>query len=144
MKTTILFIFFAAVLFPAPARAEGSGIIPSTGPGSVTSRAAARAARGCPKGQDACSESSRQKSEFLSAVETAQKKPSRPAKEQKTVSPKPVEASVLDSSAAATAQGGAAPAQGGFSRPAWLLIVGGGLAALYFYLKEGKRRGRSK
>jgi hypothetical protein len=144
MKITILFLVLAAVLSPVQARAEGSGIIRSTGAGKVASRAAARAASGCTKGQDACYDQSKQKSDFLSAVETARKNTPRSATGQKAVPAKLVEAPVLASSATAPVQSSEAPAQGGFSRPAWLLLVLGGLAALYYYLKDGKHRGRSK
>lgn len=122
MKTIIFFLFLAAALFPATALA----------------------ASGCPRGQDSCSDPVKKKSGFLSDVEAAQKKPPPASAVKKTVSSKPGGVPVLNSSAAAAAQGSAAPAQGGFSRPAWLLLVAGGLAVLYQYLKDGKRRGRKK
>jgi len=134
MKTAILFVVFTAVCFPAAALAES----------------------GCPKGQETCSASSKSSSDFLKAVEDIRKATSaaivkaperadlRDAKGQKTVSPNPTTTPVPDYSASAEIQESAAPAPKGLSRPAWLLLVGGGLAALYYYLKDGKRRGNKK
>jgi len=139
MKTTMLFLFFTAALLPASARAED----------------------GCPNGQESCPASARKNSGFLKAVEAAQKAHSPAAAEQKAVPAKPPETPVsvadgatgprppeADSVTAyqdtAAAQKSAESAQGGPSKPAWLLLVGGGLAALYYYLKEGKRKGRKK
>jgi hypothetical protein len=119
MKITILFLFFTAALLPASALG------------------------GCPKGREACPASAKKTSGFLKTVEAAQKAPSPAAAEQKAVPAKPPETPVSVADAAAAPKSPES-AQGGPSKSAWLLLVGGGLAALYYYLKEGKRKGRKK
>ena len=94
----------------------------------------ASALGGCPDGREACSASAKKTSGFLKAVEAAQKASSPAAEEQKPAPSEP----------AAETQKSGENAQGGHSGPAWLLLAGGGLAALYYYLKEGKRRGRKR
>ena len=120
MKTTMLFLFFTAALLPTAARSEG----------------------GC-SGREACAASAKKTSGFLKTVEAAQKAPSPAAAEQKAVPAKPPETPVSVADAAAAPKSPES-AQGGPSKSAWLLLVGGGLAALYYYLKEGKRKGRKK
>lgn len=120
MKITILFLFFTTALFPASALG------------------------GCPMGREACPASAKKTSGFLKAVAAAQKAPFPAAAEQKAVPAKPPETPVSAYQNTAAAQKSPESAQGGPSRPAWFLLAGGGLAALYYYLKEGKRKGRKK
>ena len=120
-RRSILFLFFTAALLPASALG------------------------GCPDGREACSASAKKTSGFLKAVEAAQKAPSPAAMEQKAVPAKPPETPVSASSLdTAAAEKSPESAQGGPSKPAWLLLAGGGLAALYYYLKEGKYKRRKK
>jgi hypothetical protein len=128
MKITVLFLFFTAALLPASARSEG----------------------GCLKGQEACSASHKKSSSFLEAVETAGKgigKGKVTATSSSNLPPnssgRPAKAVMAGTSTFPTPLT-AVGEQGGLSEPAWLLLVGGGLAALYYYLKEGNRKGRKK
>ena len=52
-------------------------------------------------------------------------------------------APVVSSSAAAAPESGPAP-DGELSNPAWLVLVAGGFAGLYFYLRGGIKRRRRK
>lgn len=52
-------------------------------------------------------------------------------------------APAVSSSAAAAPEGGPAP-DGRLSSPAWLVLVAGGFAGLYFYLRGGIKRRRRK
>jgi Tfp pilus assembly protein FimV len=99
----------------------------------------------CPKNSDACSGGSKSSSPFLAAslaapaateakaaVKTA---PAAPAKA-------PVQAAAVQVSSAPAAIPPAVPAKS--SSPAWLFVVGGGLAGLYFYLAGGSKNGKRK
>ena len=133
MKIIILFLLFTSALLPACAL------------------------DGCPEGQETCSASAKNTSAFLKTVEAAKKNHSPAAAAQKAVPVNPDKVtdgaggqrppkadSFTAFSVSAATQKSAENAQGGTSQPAWLLLVGGGLAALYYYLKEGKRKGRKK
>jgi len=133
MKTIIFSALLTAFIFPHFSLAE----------------------EGCAKGQDACSASAPKASGFLQAVEAAQKKPVKAAAAPKAVPSKSVKPPVqADGDASALEQPGDAippepvqtpgTTQEKPSKPAWLLLAGGGLIGLYYYLKEGKRKGRKK
>jgi nucleoid-associated protein YgaU len=122
MKTVTLCLFFWAVLSPAAAPADP----------------------GCAEGQDSCAGTAKPKSGFLGAVEDAQKKPALAPAGKNAGFAAPAESAVSASTAAAPGQEAGGRARGGSSNPAWLLLVGGGLAALFYYLKDVKRSGRKK
>jgi hypothetical protein len=103
----------------------------------------------CAKSADACSSGNKKMSAFLaaSAAEPAPAvEPAAPVKKTAVKKPvlvkKEIPAAVAVSSAPAPAA--QQPADNGISSPAWLLLVGGGLAGLYFYLGAGARKGRRK
>jgi len=104
--------------------------------------AAAKASDDCSKSSDACRKPVKTVSPFMAEVQKAEKVleikqgKSRPA-ELKT--PAPVEASSAPASGAGAA---AAEKKDVFSKPAWLLAVSALLAGLYYFLKEGKKRGK--
>lgn len=100
----------------------------------------------CPKNSDACSGGAKSSSPFLAASLAAPAKaeakpvtvkaaPAAPAKA-------PVQAAVVQVSSGNAAPPPAAPAKS--SSPAWLFVVGGGLAGLYFYLSRGSGKGKRK
>lgn len=100
----------------------------------------------CPKNSDACSGGAKSSSPFLAASLAAPAKaeakpaavkaaPAAPAKS-------PVQAAAVQASSAPAATQPVVP--GGPSSPAWLLLVGGGLAGLYFYLSGGQRKAKRK
>lgn len=105
----------------------------------------------CAKNADACSSGNKKMSAFLaaSAAEPApEAKPAAPVKKvpgKKTAAAKKdLPAEVAASSAPVPAPAAPRPAVGGISSPAWLLLVGGGLAGLYFYLGAGAGKRRKK
>ncbi|MBI5743431.1 MAG: hypothetical protein HY952_02665 [Elusimicrobia bacterium] len=105
----------------------------------------------CAKSADACSSGNKKMSAFLAASATEPApavKPAAPVKKAAVKKPvlvkKELPAAVAVSSAPAPAPAAPQPADNGISSPAWLLLVGGGLAGLYFYLGAGARKGRGK
>lgn len=99
----------------------------------------------CPKNSDACSGGAKSSSPFLAASLAAPAKaeakaavktaPAAPAKP-------PVQAAAVQVSSAPAAVPPAVPVKS--SSPAWLFVVGGGLAGLYFYLAGGSKKGKRK
>lgn len=105
----------------------------------------------CSKSGDACKEPAKA-SPFMAEVRKAGKQPElkqgRPLapelkqgrSRQPELKPAPVETSSAAVSAAAPAESPAGKET--LSKPAWLLLVFALLAGLYYYLKEGKKRGK--
>lgn len=123
--------------------------------------APARAAEDCSKSADACRQTIKKVSPFMAEVKKVEKvlelkqgmpkdpelKQGRPhspeLKQGKSKDPELKPAPVATPSAPAS---GAAPEnqaeQKTLSKPAWLLVMFTLLAGLYFYLREGKKRGK--
>lgn len=101
----------------------------------------------CPKNSDACSGGAKSSSPFLAAslgaaVSEAKAAPVKPA--PAAVKAKaPAQAPAVQVSSV-TAADTSAPAAGKVSSPAWLFLVAGGLAGLYFYLAGLPRKGKRK
>ncbi len=115
-------------------------------------------AQDCAKSQDACSGGPRRSSPFL-AASLSEVLPAPPvagakraslreaARAAKAAAPadSPSPASpVAVSSAAGASEGAGARRAEPLSSPAWLLFIGAGLSALYFYLAGARRKGRRK
>ncbi|MBI4802766.1 MAG: hypothetical protein HY796_09625 [Elusimicrobia bacterium] len=97
----------------------------------------------CSKSADACKPSVKIVSPFMAGVKKAEKGPELKQGRPRQAELKP--AAVKTSSAPAV---GAAPSPEGagkkdaLSKPGWLLAVFALLAGLYYFLKEGKKRGK--
>jgi len=87
----------------------------------------------CGKNSDACSDRTKTRSPFLSAVAAAEKKDPSAAQ-----AGKPPPAAVPD--AATEVRKGQEPPARVFSDPAWLVFGVGLVAGLYYYLNGGKKR----
>jgi len=100
----------------------------------------------CPKNSDACSGGARSSSPFLAAslgaaVSEAKAAPVKTAPAAAKAAPAQAPAVQVSS---VTAADTSAPAAGKVSSPAWLFLVAGGLAGLYFYLAGLPRKGKRK
>ncbi|MBU2574660.1 MAG: hypothetical protein KKH28_11350 [Elusimicrobia bacterium] len=96
----------------------------------------------CSKSADACKPSAKTVSPFMTEVKKAEE-----ALETKQGRPRQAELKPAAVEAASAPAAGAPPAAGGekkdaLSKPAWLLAMFALLAGLYYFLKEGKRRGK--
>lgn len=99
----------------------------------------------CAKNADSCAAGTRTLSPFVEASRAENTAaPAAPApvkKAQAVLKQAPVLA--VSTSAAPVPEGGPAP-DGKLSSPAWLILVAGGFAGLYFYLRGGIKRRRRK
>lgn len=100
-------------------------------------------AEDCAKSSDACSAGSKSSSPFLAASAQPAKTAAAPVVPAKKTAPvaQPAVPARTDSAAdviPAPEKEGA----GKLSSPLWLLLVGGGLAGLYFYLGGKKKKGK--
>jgi hypothetical protein len=104
------------------------------------------AAEDCAKTSDACYSGKKQVSPFLAASAPEAPAPAaQPLKQGRQRKAELKQAPVSTAPAVEVSTSvPAAPAKSQSSSPAWLLVVIGGLAALYFYLSGGRRRGRRK
>lgn len=96
----------------------------------------------CPKNSDACSGGAKSSSPFLAASLAAPVKAEAKAAVKAAPAKAPVQAAAVPVSSGSAATPPAAPAKS--SSPAWLLLVAGGLAGLYFYLSGGSKKGKRK
>jgi Tfp pilus assembly protein FimV len=100
----------------------------------------------CPKNSDACSGGAKSSSPFLAASLAAAVNTEAKAAAVKTApaapAKAPAQAAVVQVSSSPAAIPPASPAKS--SSPAWLFVVGGGLAGLYFYLAGGSKKGKRK
>ena len=120
MKTPAIFLFFAAAVFTPCSQTFAEG--------------------DCPRGQEVCSSPAKENLGFLTALQTAQEPAAPPAK---ALSPVP-QAPAAPASRAELSKASAENPAGGFSKPGWLLAVGAGLAALYYYLRDGARKRKKR
>jgi len=99
----------------------------------------------CPKNSDACSGGARSSSPFLAAsLGAAVSEAAAPVKTAPAAAKAaPAQAPAVQVSSV-TAADTSAPAAGKVSSPAWLFLVAGGLAGLYFYLAGLPRKGKRK
>lgn len=99
----------------------------------------------CPKNSDACSGGAKSSSPFLAASLAAPAKAEAKPAVVKAAPAAPVKASVPAAAVQVSTAAAVPPAvPGKCSSPAWLLLVGGGLAGLYFYLSGGQRKAKRK
>jgi hypothetical protein len=95
----------------------------------------------CSKNSDACSAARKDSSPFLAAAATVPPtaQPSAVGRSPDRSSPAaPAEAPVSAADAAVPS------VPGTFSRPGWLIFIGGVVAGLYFYLGGGAKKGKRK
>lgn len=97
-------------------------------------------AEDCAKNSDACSSGAKAVSPFLAASAQPVKTTAAPAAVKPAPAVPPAQAPLASTAAVAVP----APETGASSNPLWLLFVGAGMAALYFYLGGRKKRGKRR
>jgi len=102
----------------------------------------------CAKDSDSCAGGIAKLSPFVEASRaenTASPAAPAPAKKrQASLKQAPAARDLAVSSAAAAAPDSASVPDGDLSSPAWLVLVAGGFAGLYFYLRGGMKKRRRK
>lgn len=111
----------------------------------MTSALAPLSAADCEKNSDACSAGTKRSSPFLEASLSGSPAPAPDEKNRSSSVPAAAAAPAAASSPAPAAAGAVPAQQGGeLSSPAWLVLVAGGVAGLYFYLGGGARKRERK